>query len=129
RGTPRMLAKLLAAACLVFGMAAVPSSAAEESPNWEGVPRHPGDNPGGRLQWLTPKATAINEVARAQQWLRLPPLYVLGWLDPLQSIHDPQCRRMPPYSKRVVYDATMYFVSTNAEAPEPFGYVGPFTVR
>lgn len=118
-------AKIALAACLALGLSTLPSSAAEV----ETFPGVPEGTTGGA--WIGPKATGISEVATAKQWIQLPGMFNLAWNMGLVNKRDPDCEtgRLGDYERTIGYHAWLYFVSVNAAAPEPFGYVGPFTVR
>lgn len=82
--------------------------------------------------WIGPKATAISEIAVAQQWVRLPAMFNLAWNMPLVNKSDPGCasgRLGKDIAQTTGFEASIYMVAVDAAAPQPFGYVGPFTVR
>ncbi len=129
-GRPRVLLRFtgrLVKAVLVVGLlltaASLPSSAAED-PEYPGLPLHRGG--GG---WLGPRATGINEVASAKQWVRLPPMFVAAFNRLTGGASDDTCRRLWPYMRTTTYSAPLYFISTSSAAPSRYGYVGPFLVR
>ncbi|TYL55366.1 hypothetical protein FXB39_03200 [Nocardioides sp. BGMRC 2183] len=140
-GEPRSaLTRLLGggvAAALVLCLGTLQSSTAEDyvtssadlvsdplEQEFPGVPEGPW---GG--MWIGPKATGISEVSAARQWVRLPAMFNLAWNMPMVTRRDEDCRRLGDYKKTIDFQAWVYFVSTDPRAPEPFGYVGPFTVR
>lgn len=118
----RSLVKLVFASLLVLGVAAIPSSAAAD-PNYPGFPKMRG---GG---WDGPKASGINEVSTAKQWVQLPPMYNLVWAYQPSKFEDPGCRRGGDYETTQEFPASLFIISTDDRAPEPSGYVGPFAVR
>jgi len=125
--TPRRLAgrllKVVAAIAVVLGVASLPSSAAED-PDRPGLPYYlPGT--GG---WLTPAGSGLTEVSTAKQWFRLPPLVNAGLSWTLVRESDPRCRRLGDFNEINRWKGTLFFISPPG-APEPYGYVGPFTVR
>jgi|GEM_PF-2182219 len=125
--TPRRIAgrliKVVAAIAVVLGVASLPSSAAE-SPDYPGLP---DISRGG--DWVGPRATGINEVAAAKQWVRLPPLFAIAYNDPLRGQQDSSCRRLKPYESTTTWHASLFYISTSEGAPKSFGTIGPFTVR
>lgn len=123
RGTRHVLVRLVAVMLVLAGLGAQRSSAAND-PAHSGLPVFESTTG----NWVGPQVTGINYVGRAKQWIRLPPIYITAWNHYPVEKADNSCRRFFPYRSTADYYATGFFKS-DREAPDPWGYVGPFTVR
>jgi hypothetical protein len=123
RGTRHVLVRLVAVMLVVAGLGAQRSSAAND-PAHSGLPVF--ESTSG--DWVGPQVTGINYVGRAKQWVRLPPIYLGAWNRQAVEKADNSCRRFFPYRTSADYHATGFFLSDRG-APDPWGYVGPFTAR
>lgn len=119
----RMLSRLAVSALVLAGLGVQNSSAAED-------PRYPGlpDFSSTSGDWVSPQGTGLTYADRAQQWVRLPPVYLGTFNRFAKTRTDNRCQLYTPYSMTEEYHATAFFLSSSG-APEPWGYVGPFTVR
>lgn len=120
RTAPRRLVHLVAVALVAVSLG-VQSSSAAEDPRFPGLPEVNG-------KWVGPRSTGVNFVGRAEQWMRLPPMIIAAYAPLAQSKTDTSCRRYFPFKSVIDYPATGYFRSSKGAA-EPWGIVGPFTVR
>lgn len=99
------------------------SSSADEYRDIPGLPQP--DGPGA---WVGPRATGINYIDRAKQWIRLPPLIIGAWIPPSDNRSDTSCGRLGPYNRTLDYAATGHFRSSRG-ASDPWGKIGPFVTR
>lgn len=126
RSTGKAVVRLTAVALVLAGLLVSSSGSAAEDPVYPGLPR-----PDGTGGWVGPRATGINHVSRADQWVRLPPLIIGAFNRDAVSKSDSSCTpssRLWPFKLTSEYHATGHFRSSKG-APEPWGYVGPFTAR
>lgn len=125
RGSAK-LASRLAAGVAVLALFGTSAGSAAEDPRFPGLPKY---NVAG--DWVSPRATGINYVDRAKQWVRLPPMVVVAFSPVLAPKSDASCLpgvRIYPYRQTARYSGTLYLRSS-AGAPKPYGYLGPFKVR
>lgn len=118
-------ASRLFAGVVLLALIGTSAGSAAEDPNFPGLPKF--DVAGG---WVSPRATGINFVDRAQQWVRLPPLVAVAFSPVIAPKSDPRCPggRLFPYKQTARYSGTL-FLRSGAGAPEPYGYVGPLKAR
>lgn len=113
----------LAAVVLVLAGLGVQSSSAAEDRRFPGLPAFAGDG-----DHVGPRATGINQVSTAKQWVRLPPIQVGAWNRIAKKRTDVSCQAYFPYREILDYHATAFFKSPKG-APKPWGYLGPFVTR
>lgn len=115
----------LAVVAVVLASLGAQSSSAAEDPDYPGLPKFESG------AWIGPQVTGLNRVDRAKQWIRLPPIYLPARNFLPTGGDDNRCRRGGryfPFKSITNYHATGFFLSDKG-APEPYGYVGPFTTR
>ncbi|MFI5430073.1 hypothetical protein [Aeromicrobium sp. UC242_57] len=115
------IARLAAVSLVVCGLG-VQSGSAAEDPDFPGLPAF--DQPGA---WVGPRATGINYVDRAKQWVRVPPL-VVGAFNRVVKVRTFSCSSPSLFSEIGDYHATAYFKSSRGSS-RPWGQIGPFTAR
>jgi hypothetical protein len=92
-------------------------------------PEHPGlpapENEGTYSGARTVGRTAVE---RAAQWLRLPQLDLVAFVDNADREVDSTCRRLYPYSQTQTWHASANLLSPD-DAPDAYGHGPEFTVR
>ncbi|WP_019145140.1 hypothetical protein [Aeromicrobium massiliense] len=116
--TRRMVAALTALALLPAF-----SASAAEDPDHPGLPAQskPGTMSGNRT-------SGIHEVARAKQWINLPALHLVTFVEEQVTLKDPTCRDYYPYQETQSWKGNVNLVSPEGAA-HPYGHAPVFTVR